>query len=129
MVTIVFKNLTQNLRVLTDGHGTGGMQGIAIPGRNHGDGCSEPITLTRFKHCEHDIKTALKHKHLELWARVGTEERRMTFEDALDLLTPPPEQLPRAFAAAPAGTSAPAQTRTGGVPAFTPAPPGTKQER
>jgi hypothetical protein len=91
MVTIVLRNRTNNLRVMTDPHGVGGKEGIAVPGRMHGDGCSEPISFLKLKSNEQDVKTHLKYKRVELVARFGSEERIVSFDESEALLTPAPE--------------------------------------
>jgi hypothetical protein len=91
MVTIVLRNLTNQLRVMTNPRGVAGKEGIAVPGRMHGDGCSEPVLYGKLKSNEQDIKTNLKYKRVELVARFGSEERVVTFDEAEALLIPAPE--------------------------------------
>jgi len=94
MVTIVVRNRTNQLRVMTNPRGVGGREGIAVPGRMHGDGCSEPISFVKLKSNEQDIKTNLKYKRTELVAKFGSEERIVTFDEAEALLIPAPETFP-----------------------------------
>jgi hypothetical protein len=99
MVSIRMKNHTPSLRVMTDVHGAGAHNKIAVGGNAE----TEPLTLDQLTTCERDVKFSVRMKYVSLLASLGAQTRTVTYEEAFTLLTPPKEALAPAGFAPPPG--------------------------
>lgn len=86
MVKIVMKNHTRSLRVMSDAHGAGAHNKIAVGGNAE----TEPLTLSQLRTCAADVKVNLQRKYVSLIAKLGEQAREVSFDEAIALLKPAP---------------------------------------